>query len=91
MIYLDSRYADGVLFKALDARKDEYHLTVFRSFPTYAQQFFYYEWIVTDRLDNLASRFLGDSERWWEIMDINPEIINPLNISPGTHIRIPSA
>ena len=27
-IYLDSRYADGPVFKAWDSRKNEYHLTV---------------------------------------------------------------
>jgi len=28
---------------------------------------------------------------WWEIMDINPEILDPFTITPGTQLRIPNA
>jgi hypothetical protein len=91
MIYLDSRYADGVKLKAWDARKSQYHLTVFRKFPTYTTEFFFYSWTQGDRIDNLAARFLGDSSYWWQIMDINQEIGDPFSITPGTHIRIPNA
>jgi hypothetical protein len=93
MIYLDSRYADGSLYKAWDARenKQEYHIAVGRQWPTYSSAYFIYEWIVTDRLDVLANKFLGNSEYWWRILDINPEIIDPLTITPGTQIRIPNA
>lgn len=91
MIYLDSRYADGRIFKAWNAKKQQYDLTVFREWPSYAQSFFIYEWVETDRLDNIATRFLGDPSQWWVIMDINPEIIDPNAIAPGTHLRIPNA
>lgn len=90
MIYLDSRYVDGPLFKAQDSRTGEYELTVFRSFPSYKIKFFYYTWVETDRLDRVALRFLGASSTWWQIMDINPEIIDPLNIVPGTVLKIPN-
>ena len=91
MIYLDSRYVDGTLVKAWHAGKEEYHTTVTREWPTYAQSFFIYEWVETDRLDNLANFYLGSPSLWWEILDLNPEIINPANIAPGTQIRIPNA
>lgn len=90
MIYLDSRYVDGPLFKAQDSRTGEYELTVFRAFPSYKVKFFYYTWVETDRLDRVALRFLGASSVWWQIMDINPEIIDPLNIVPGTVLKIPN-
>ena len=89
MIYLDSRYADGTVFKAYDARNNTYQLTVFRNFPKYQTSFFMYEWVETDRIDDIALQFLGKSDFWWQIMDINPEILDPLNIPPGTHVRIP--
>ena len=89
MIYLDSRYADGTVFKAYDARNSTYQLTVFRNFPVYKTSFFTYEWVETDRIDDIALQFLGKSEFWWQIMDLNPEILDPLNILPGTHLRIP--
>ena len=91
MIYLDSRYADSIIFKAWDSRKTQYNLTCFRQFPTYSKKYFVYEWVENDRLDNLANRFLSSPVLWYKIMDINPEIIDPTNIVPGTQIRIPSA
>ena len=93
MIFLDSRYSDGSLVKVWDARqnKQEYHIAVFRQWPSYFVAYNIYEWVETDRLDTLASKFLGDSELWWQILDINPEIIDPMDITPGTKIRIPNA
>ena len=91
MIFLDSRYADGRIFKAWNARKGQYDLSVFREQPTYVQSFFIYEFTETDRLDNLAARYLGDPSMWWEILDINPEILDPTTIPAGTQLRIPDA
>ena len=91
MIYLDSRYATGILFKAWDARKNQYNLSVFRKFPSYKQNFYHYEWTAIDRLDLLANKFLGNANLWWMIMDINPEIIDPNDIAPGTVLRVPHA
>lgn len=90
MIFLDSRYADGKLFKARDARNQKYQVSVFRVFPTDLASYFIYEWVETDRIDNVAHRFLGSSNLWWRIMDFNPDIIDPFNIAPGTQIRIPN-
>lgn len=89
MIFLDSRYSDSTLFKAYDARNASYQLTAFRTFPTYYVPYYVYEWIETDRIDDVARKLLGRAELWWEIMDINPEVLDPFNIAPGTLIRIP--
>lgn len=91
MIYLDSRYATGTIFKAFDARKRTIQLSVFRNFPTYSTDFFWYTWGAADRIDQVALKYLGDSSLWWQIMDINPEYINPLVIPIGVQIRIPNA
>ena len=90
MIFLDSRYVDGRLFKAQDSRTNKYQVSVFRTFPTSVNSFFYYEWVETDRLDNLANRFLGSPSLWWRILDFNPEILDPFNIAPGTQLRMPN-
>ena len=91
MIYLDSRYADATVFTAWDSRKSQYNLTCFRNFPRYRQNFFMYEYVEKDRLDVLAHKFLNNPGLWHEILDINPEIINPNEIAPGTLLRIPNA
>jgi hypothetical protein len=88
-IYADSRYADGTIFKAYDSRYQDYYYTVFREFPISTVRFYHYTWTGRDRIDLVASTFLGDPAAWWKIMDINPEIIDPFNISIGTTIRIP--
>lgn len=42
-----------------------------------------------DTFDLLAAKYLGDSTRYWEIADINPQIEWPDRIPTGTVVRIP--
>jgi hypothetical protein len=44
-----------------------------------------------DRLDSLATTYLGDPSAWWQITRINPERIDWTNLPVGTTIRIPVA
>lgn len=90
MIFLDSRYIDGRLYKARDSRNNTVQVSVFREFPTESSNYFVYTWVETDRLDNIANKFLGSPLLWWRILDFNPEIIDPSTISPGTDLRIPN-
>lgn len=89
MIFLDSRYVDGTIYKAYDSRTGSYQLTVSRNWPIYSSGFFIYEWVETDRLDDVALQFLGSSSLWWRLMDLNPEVLDPFSITPGTQLRIP--
>lgn len=89
MIYTDSRYSNGIVYKAFDPRKDNYQLTVMRRFPTDQASFYYYTWRERDRVENVAATLLGDANLWWRIMDYNPEISDPVNIPVGTPLRIP--
>ena len=91
MIFLDSRYVDGTLTKTWNPRKQQYDLVVLRQWSTFVQTFFVYKWVEADRLDIIATKYLGNPSLWWEIMDINPEILDPFSITPGTQIRIPNA
>lgn len=88
-IYLDSRYATGTLFRAKDARTNSYVPTVFRVWPNYGKKTFFYEVTEVDRMENLAVKFLGNPAFWWKIMDLNPEVLDPFNVAPGTLLRIP--
>jgi hypothetical protein len=90
MIFTDSRYATGRIFKAYDSRKDVYSTTVFRRYPYSSTKFTAYTWTERDRLDLVAEKFLGSSDMWWSIMDYNPEIIDPFAIPVGTVVRIPN-
>ena len=42
-----------------------------------------------DRVDLLAQRYLGQADQWWIICDYN-DIFFPLELTPGTILRIPS-
>ena len=48
-----------------------------------------YTWVDGDSLGEVAKRYNLIPKYWWEIMDINPEILDPFNIEPGTKLRIP--
>jgi hypothetical protein len=91
MIYTDSRYATGIIDYANDSRLNTNNISVYRVYPTALYRFSTYTWTSEDRIDIVANDFLGSANLWWKIMDINPEIINPFSIAPGTVIRIPSA
>jgi nucleoid-associated protein YgaU len=43
-----------------------------------------------ERLDHLAARFYGDAEKYWLILDANPDELDPFELlEPGRRIRIP--
>lgn len=89
MIFSDSRYATGYLYKAYDVTNDASLVSVSRIFPTAAANFYYYAWKESDRIENVAYQLLGDSSTWWSIMDYNPEVLDAINIPVGTLLRIP--
>jgi len=45
--------------------------------------------IEGDRVDLLAHRYLGQADLWWIICDYN-DLFFPLELTPGTILRIPS-
>lgn len=91
MISAQSRYAQGTLVRLQDST-GAYQLSVTRSLPpVITAAFSLYTWQAGDRPDIVASETLGDPSLWWSIVDMNPEIINPLTIPAGTTIRVPVA
>ena len=45
--------------------------------------------VDSDRIDNIAYRYLADSKLWWIIADYN-DIFFPLELPVGSVLRIPS-
>jgi LysM domain len=85
-----SRYNDGPLAQILYEHTGTYQVTVFRAWPkSTTVKYKEYTWILGDSLALLANKYCGGSKFWWEIMDINPEILDPFSIQPGQVIRIP--
>jgi hypothetical protein len=52
-------------------------------------QYTYYTVTFADRIDNIAATFLGNPTLWYQIAQVNPQIMNWLTLQPGTTIRIP--
>ena len=90
MIFTTSRYNNGPLVDVVDYKNDVTRKTVYRKWPTSVTSFSIYVWQDGDRLDLVANRFYNRPEVWWQIMDYNPEIVDPTSIQPGTEIRLPS-
>jgi nucleoid-associated protein YgaU len=90
MIERISRYYDGPLAQTPNKYSGDYEISVFRSWPG-AQSISYidYTWKEGDSLAALAHAYGLGANFWWEIMDINPEVLNPFHISPGTVLRVP--
>lgn len=89
MIFSDSRYATGRVYKAYSSKTAANSIVVARQFPEDSSAFYYYAWKDGDRIEGVAANLLADSNLWWRVMDFNPEIANPFSIPVGTIIRIP--
>jgi hypothetical protein len=92
MIFSNSRYEFGLVGQVTDGHATEpttYVLRDFRNVST-PSEYFLYRITEADRLDTIASNFLGDPNAWYKIMDINPDFLDPFNIPMGSVIRIPS-
>lgn len=59
-----------------------------RSYPPNSQ---YYTIVEGDTIDYLAYRFYGDSQYWWLLVDVNPELGNYLfdDLPKGMLIVVP--
>lgn len=88
MINQQSRYTQGNLLRMPNG-EGTYNISVLRTVSRQAQPFVLYVWKSGDRPDLVAAQKLGNPSLWWAIFDLNPEIINPLNVTPGTVVRIP--
>ena len=53
-------------------------------------QYSYYTVTFADRIDTIAASFLGNPALWYLIARVNPQIMNFMDLQPGTVIRIPS-
>lgn len=84
MITTRSRYVSGQIVPQPDDT-----VAVRRTFPPPIANTVLYTWKESDRMDRIAAQFLGRSQDWWKIMDVNPLVQDPHDVQPGEQIRIP--
>jgi len=86
----NSRYETGNFGAVFDGHAQYPTIYVFRNFNApETTKYYVYTFKVGDRVDKIATAIYGKPELWHRIMDINPEILEPFSITPGTVIRIP--
>jgi hypothetical protein len=93
MLLNTSRYANGVFGQVTDSHSLTPTTYVYRKFDSKEKniQYFLYQFGDQDRIDTISSTFLKDHKKWHQIMDINPEVLDPFHIPAGTTLRIPYA
>lgn len=90
MIERVSRYYDGPLAQTKDKYTSQYVISVFRAFPeSKTVNYITHIWKEGDSLTRLSKEYGLGTRYWWEIMEINPEIMDPLAIPLGTSLRVP--
>jgi nucleoid-associated protein YgaU len=57
--------------------------------PAPAQTPYLHTLVAGETLESLAARYLGSSELWWQIADVNP-VAFPADIAPGSVVAIPT-
>lgn len=90
MINSDSRYTTATLTTGVGAAGD----TRKEMRPAFPREktitYTYYRVTEGERIDTIANDFFGRADLWWMIADANPEIIDWLDLTPGTVIRVPN-
>lgn len=90
MISLTSRYADGELVLREDPRTGTMVSSVLRTWYDYDSDVFLYQWKMGDRPDIVMNRLGLPPESYHLFMDVNPGIVDPARIDPGTMVRVPN-
>jgi hypothetical protein len=89
-IFQGSRYEYSVVdFVSVtdDANANPIVFYMFDALGTFSYQ--EHTYIQGERLDNISYQYYSRPDLWWTILDHNPEITDPNNITPGSIIRIP--
>lgn len=90
MIFEGSRYSTSKVAAVPDAA-GVYHATIYPRSPLASFRYQVYRVKFGDRMETIAAVALGDSELWWRVAQLNPELLYPNDLEPGTIIRIPTA
>ena len=89
MISSNSRYANSTLLtEEVNGKSIVFIAPTQPTVQTF--QYNFYTVVLADRIDTIASTFLGNPSLWYMIAQVNPQIINFFTLTPGTILRIPT-
>ena len=88
MIFKGSRFVGNNLF--VDTDNDMTYLDQPSTYIKPHKSDLIYRFVAGDRLDLLAKRFYGDSQKHWIILYANPQYSNETEIEEGALLTIPA-
>jgi len=95
-VYGGSRYRLARMLRVINLREGltrrlliRYNMLTDELFEAGDVEFLDYTSKEGDRFDTLAAEFGGDASKWWVIAEINGFVGFPLDLEPGTPLRIP--
>lgn len=89
MISANSRYANSTVMPSVNLDGNDAMVIQFTAPTDLVFKYTFHQVTADDRVDMLASRFLGDPTLWWVIANANPEILDWSELTPGYPLRIP--
>lgn len=91
MIQVGSRYEKEDVYFTLDGRSNITRPTVMRTgrgAALYPPARTSVRWQTGVRLDRVANRTVGSPEKWWLIMEMNSEVLDPMALKPGMVVNL---
>lgn len=85
-----SRYLNVYSYEEIYKGKTVTAFHIRRLLPIDTRNSFKHTWIEDDRLDNLSTRYYGDPQYWWFILDANPRYMEEHEIQNGDSLIIPT-
>lgn len=89
MINANSRYANNAV-ATVDVNGKSRQVIVSSSPEVTSFTYVAHIYASDETIDGLAYTYFGDPTQWWQIANVNPEIMDWSAITPGTVIRIPT-
>jgi len=89
MVFNGSRYTGTPIVGPDEAEKNPRRALGLRSIPRTPGALIYAV-VEGERLDHLANRFYSEPQKYWLILDANPDVLNPFELlQTGRQIQIP--
>jgi nucleoid-associated protein YgaU len=89
MVFKGSRYTGTPVIGPEEAEMGGRRSLAMRSIP-HTPGALAYAVVEGERLDHLANRFYSEPQKYWLILDANPDVLNPFDLlQTGRRIQIP--
>jgi len=90
MIYQTSRYYTQLIdYLAFSPDGDSYPIVFYQFDDPTTISWWEHVYVEGERLEQIANTYYQRPELWWLIAEYNPQIVDFLNIVPGTTLKVP--